>query len=443
MPFSITIPTTKKSTCIRLCLKSIFEYNSGCDDIILVNNATDPISLEDYDLSLEHKKHVRVFNIHSRKNSIAKSWNIGIMHSKNDIILVSNDDVVYSPGSLEALCEEFLVSNNRIVCPVDFYAFFCNKDRMFSKLPDSLEREMENKKFYTHYNFLHADRDQNVLSVQDIHNSSRGRTAIPSEVIEAVYGSIDNMCDLWERLKQYVINYDSLKDYQMGFSFMLSKQIVERVGMFDENFEIGYWEDVDYKNRAKYEGIEWNTTDKSYVHHIGSCTFLKSAFTGAAHFHNRNKEFLWQKQGRYYTDMEFKISISDSRREEYSADLSKLKRLSLLIEPNQNNLSGNALCFNNFMGDPLFYLWAECNEHGISLRHGYHSNEVWNTFDDYTQDGWEKITYEIIDGKSISINGNVVRELPPIETYFVSLGDSRGMTPNTDCAIKLENLDAT
>lgn len=54
--------------------------------------------------------------------------------------------------------------------------------------------------------------------------------------------------------------------------FMLSRAVIDRVGLFDERFEIGVWEDVDYYHRARQVGFSPTITHRTVIHHFGSKT---------------------------------------------------------------------------------------------------------------------------------------------------------------------------
>lgn len=57
-----------------------------------------------------------------------------------------------------------------------------------------------------------------------------------------------------------------------GICFMVKREVFERVGMFDEKFRIGQFEDKDFFRRAKLAGYILGTTGCSFVHHFGSLT---------------------------------------------------------------------------------------------------------------------------------------------------------------------------
>lgn len=57
-----------------------------------------------------------------------------------------------------------------------------------------------------------------------------------------------------------------------GICFMVRRQVFEKVGLFDEMFRIGQFEDKDFFRRAKLAGFRLGTTGRSFIHHFGSIT---------------------------------------------------------------------------------------------------------------------------------------------------------------------------
>lgn len=80
-----------------------------------------------------------------------------------------------------------------------------------------------------------------------------------------------------------------------GCCFVLSRQVIDRVGLFDERFEIAVWEDVDYHMRARQAGFSPRVTHRAVVHHFGSKTI--SAVVGE--LRNRN---LYMENLRRFTE---------------------------------------------------------------------------------------------------------------------------------------------
>ncbi len=57
-----------------------------------------------------------------------------------------------------------------------------------------------------------------------------------------------------------------------GICFMVKKEVFKSIGLFDENFKIGQYEDADFFRRCKFAGIKSATTGSVLIHHYGSVT---------------------------------------------------------------------------------------------------------------------------------------------------------------------------
>jgi GT2 family glycosyltransferase len=57
-----------------------------------------------------------------------------------------------------------------------------------------------------------------------------------------------------------------------GICFMVRRRVFETIGLFDENFRIGQFEDTDFFRRARSAGFRLGTTGGSFIHHFGSVT---------------------------------------------------------------------------------------------------------------------------------------------------------------------------
>lgn len=57
-----------------------------------------------------------------------------------------------------------------------------------------------------------------------------------------------------------------------GICFMVRRQVFATIGLFDENFRIGQFEDTDFFRRATAAGFRLGITGRSFIHHFGSVT---------------------------------------------------------------------------------------------------------------------------------------------------------------------------
>ena len=52
----------------------------------------------------------------------------------------------------------------------------------------------------------------------------------------------------------------------------VKRNVFDKVGLFDENFKIGQYEDADFFRRCKLSNISMGITGNSFIHHFGSST---------------------------------------------------------------------------------------------------------------------------------------------------------------------------
>ena len=63
-----------------------------------------------------------------------------------------------------------------------------------------------------------------------------------------------------------------LSDFSDFSCILVSRETFDAVGLFDENFILGYGEDIDWKNRLKAIGGTFHTDKRVNIHHIISAT---------------------------------------------------------------------------------------------------------------------------------------------------------------------------
>ena len=57
-----------------------------------------------------------------------------------------------------------------------------------------------------------------------------------------------------------------------GICFMVRRGVFDQIGLFDEKFRVGQFEDADFFRRARSAGFIMGTTGRSFIHHFGSVT---------------------------------------------------------------------------------------------------------------------------------------------------------------------------
>jgi GT2 family glycosyltransferase len=82
-----------------------------------------------------------------------------------------------------------------------------------------------------------------------------------------------------------------------GWCFLVQRQVFQRVGLFDEGYELGIGEDEDFFRRARAAGLACGVTGASFVHHFGSATLGPWRREHGKAQELRNMERLRQKHG--------------------------------------------------------------------------------------------------------------------------------------------------
>jgi len=208
---SIVIINYRMRHMLERCLKSIYSQNFKISfEVILVNTISQDGTPE---MIKEHFKDVKLIN--TNRFAVALSRNVGLKASSGRYILMLDADTIVLPGTFDEMVE-FMDTHSdaggagsKTIAPDGRLEFSC---RTFYTLPVILFRR-------TFLGTLFPDSRviREHLMMDWDHNSVR-------EV-----------------------------DWVAGASFIIRRETVERIGIFDEKFIFGF-EDVDWCYRAKKDG---------------------------------------------------------------------------------------------------------------------------------------------------------------------------------------------
>jgi len=86
-------------------------------------------------------------------------------------------------------------------------------------------------------------------------------------------------------------------DRLIGFCLLIRREVIDRIGMLDERFGIGCFEDDDYCLRAIRAGYRAVIARAAFIHHFGSRTFLGSGvdFAGLLRANEQRFRDKWQE----------------------------------------------------------------------------------------------------------------------------------------------------
>jgi GT2 family glycosyltransferase len=76
----------------------------------------------------------------------------------------------------------------------------------------------------------------------------------------------------WEHAKQHDRELQEV-DRLIGFCLLIRREVVDQVGLLDERFGIGNYEDDDYCRRARAHGWRLVVARDAFIHHFGHKTF--------------------------------------------------------------------------------------------------------------------------------------------------------------------------
>jgi N-acetylglucosaminyl-diphospho-decaprenol L-rhamnosyltransferase len=80
-----------------------------------------------------------------------------------------------------------------------------------------------------------------------------------------------------------------------GVCFAVKRSVFSKVGLFDENFHIGQYEDADFFRRCKNYKLNMGITGSSFIHHFGSVTQKLIQSESACDYSLKNRTYHRQK----------------------------------------------------------------------------------------------------------------------------------------------------
>jgi GT2 family glycosyltransferase len=99
-----------------------------------------------------------------------------------------------------------------------------------------------------------------------------------------------------EMLKKEAASFTEIGS-AIGFCMLIKKEVIERIGVFDEIYGMGNFEDTDYSRRAIKEGYICARALRAYVYHDEGSSFIRGSLFDENFERNRQiYEFRWGKR---------------------------------------------------------------------------------------------------------------------------------------------------
>ena len=105
----------------------------------------------------------------------------------------------------------------------------------------------------------------------------------------------------WDRRRNRELK---LTDRLVGFCLLFRRDVMDRIGVLDEQFEIGCYEDDDFCRRAVNAGYRAVIAQNAFVHHYGSATFSGARLDFQKIMHENEQRFVSKWQAEQYSKVE-------------------------------------------------------------------------------------------------------------------------------------------
>jgi len=83
----------------------------------------------------------------------------------------------------------------------------------------------------------------------------------------------------------------------VGFCMLIRREVLERVGLLDERFSPGHYEDDDYCRRVRAAGYRLMLAGDTHIHHEGSLSFRRLGDEALRRLLERNRRLFVRKWG--------------------------------------------------------------------------------------------------------------------------------------------------
>jgi GT2 family glycosyltransferase len=219
MKTTIVVVTHDQLDYLRLCLESIAEHTGGDYEVVVVDNAS-ATETRDYLARWADQRAGCLVVANQANLGFAAACNQGLRAGTGECFAVLNDDMVVSHGWLTNLLGCLAATGAGLVGPM------CNRISGAQYLEAAYESMAAMHRFCLEYN-----------------------RPDPS---------------LWKRTARLG-----------GGALVIRRAVVERIGLFDERFTPGNYEDDDYCLRAALAGFSLYIAGDTFVHHFGGATLAR------------------------------------------------------------------------------------------------------------------------------------------------------------------------
>lgn len=259
---SIIIPTYNKLSYLKECIESIVAHTGTPYEIVIVDSGSTDGTAQ-YVATLTGA--VQVWQSESNLG-FAGAVNQGLALARGETILILNNDVVVTERWLDQM----------LTC-------------------------------------LHSDETYGIVG--PVTNYISGEQCIET--------SYDNLSQMHQFARQYnQSNHELWQETRRltGFCMLMRRELFDRLGYFDEGFEIGNCEDDDYNVRVRLLGLKLIIARDTFIHHYGSAS-MKELRTEFTRIFEKNQVYYGNKWGAVEVVVERAMQANEGEAGVNSADL--------------------------------------------------------------------------------------------------------------------------
>ncbi|HEX7057453.1 MAG TPA: glycosyltransferase family 2 protein [Bacilli bacterium] len=235
---SIIIPTFNQRDRLRQCLQSIAQFTDLPHEVIVIDNASSDGTQE----FLREQRTQLVYVRNAENRGFSGAVNRGLKLARGETIVILNDDTIVTERWLDNLLHCLL-------------------------------------------------SDERIGLVGPVTNYISG-----SQQIDVAYHTNAEMCRFAADFNRTDSSRWRETDRLAGFCLAMTKGTFQRLGYFDEGFELGNCEDDDYGLRARICGLKLMIAGDTFIHHAGSAT-VKSLGEQFAEAYRHNLDYYSAKWG--------------------------------------------------------------------------------------------------------------------------------------------------
>ena len=249
---SIIIPTHNNLQLTHLCIEGIFRNTSWPDyEIIVVDNAsTDETRGYLQELAARHDNVRLIFN--EQNEGFARANNQGIAEATGEYLVLLNNDTIPTRGWLTTMIR-----------------------------------------------YLEAHPDVGMIGPA---TNLAGNEA----KIDVEYTNIEDMEAFAERYTRDHTGQAFALSMLGFFCAVIPRRVIDQVGLLDERFGIGMFEDDDFSLRVQRAGYRLVCTDAAFVHHFHSASWRRFREQEYLRMFNANREKFEQKWNIQWTPQRYR-----------------------------------------------------------------------------------------------------------------------------------------